>query len=68
MPENANAASIFVDWHVGSAVESKPAFIEASGKNRQITYGELAEESGRMAALYEKHGIKSRGPSRHACP
>ena len=57
MLENSNAASIFVDRHVGSAVERKSAFIEAGGTNRQITYGELAEQSGRMAALYEKHGI-----------
>ncbi len=57
MLENGNAASFFVDRHLGTKVESKLAFIEVYGKNRQLTYGELAEQSGRMASLYQKHGI-----------
>jgi len=54
---NANAAIYFVDRHAQGAVADKPVFIEGDGEKRSITYGELSEQSGRMSALYEKHGI-----------
>ena len=57
MSENGNAASYFVDRHVRNASADKPAFIEATGSQRQLTYRALAADSGRMGALYEKHGI-----------
>jgi 4-hydroxybenzoate-CoA ligase len=56
--ENANAALYFVDRNAADdALANKPAFIEADGARRQITYGELAEQSGRMAELYETYNI-----------
>ncbi|MEP0943324.1 MAG: benzoate-CoA ligase family protein [Rhizobiaceae bacterium] len=55
--ENANAALYFVDRNASGDLANKPAFIEADGAQRQITYGALAEQSDRMADLYEKHGI-----------
>jgi len=55
--KNNNAASYFVDRHVTGAVADKPVFVEADGAKREITYGELATESDRLAHFYEKHGI-----------
>ncbi len=52
---NGNAAVWFVDRHAQSG---RPAFIEASGAGRQISYAELARETGRMADLYARHGIR----------
>ena len=52
-----NAALYFVDRHGKGATADKPAFIEGDGKERRISYGQLSVESGRMADLYEKHGI-----------
>ncbi|MEZ5810624.1 MAG: benzoate-CoA ligase family protein [Rhizobiaceae bacterium] len=54
---NGNAAIHFVDRHANGAARDKPAFIE-SETGREITYSGLARESGRMAALYERHGIR----------
>ena len=54
---NANAAVYFVDRHVAEGRADKTAFIEAGGSKRSISYGELADETGRMAALFERHGI-----------
>ena len=53
---DGNAAAFFVDRHAGSPLHDKPAFIEADGA-RKLTYGDLARESDRMAALFERHGI-----------
>ena len=53
-----NAANYFVDRHANSAIADKPAFIESDGAKRTITYGQLAEQSGRMAQLYTIHGIQ----------
>lgn len=54
---NENAALYFVDRHASGAHADKKAFIEGDGEKRSITYGELSEQSGRMADLYKKHGI-----------
>ena len=58
MSKNYNAAHYFVDRHLGTHTENKSAFIEAAGAQHQITYGELAQKSSRMASLYEKNGIQ----------
>jgi len=58
MSENGNAAVYFVDRHAAGAQGAKPAFIEAAGAERRLTYAELAQESARMADLYERHGIR----------
>ena len=55
---NGNAALYFVDRHRSGAAASKPAFIEAGEGGRTLTYGALAEHSDRMAALYERHGLR----------
>ena len=57
-PKNGNAAVYFVDRHAEGPAREKTAFIEAGGAGRALTYGELAVESGRMAALYARHGIR----------
>ncbi len=56
--QNENAACYFVDRHVDSTVADKLAFIEADGQQRSITYSALAQESGKLAELFEKNGIK----------
>lgn len=55
---NRNAADWFVDRHVREGRSGKTAFIQADGSGRALTYGELAELSGRMAALYESCGLR----------
>jgi len=54
---NENAAVYFVDRHAGSDYRHKVAFTE-SGSGREITYAELSRESGRLADLYARHGIR----------
>ncbi len=54
---NGNAADYFVDRNATGSRGDKPAFIEATGERRQITYKELAEQSGRVGDLCERHGI-----------
>ena len=56
--KNQNAALYFVDRPAAGAGGGKAAFIEADDAARQITYAELAEQTGRMAALYQRHGIR----------
>ena len=58
MKHNENAAYYFVDRHLGTPIESKPAFIEAFGQGRQMTYEELAHRSSLMADLFATHGIR----------
>jgi 4-hydroxybenzoate-CoA ligase len=55
--KNGNSADFFVDRHATGPDSGKPAFIEATGECRQITYADLAEQSGRLADLCERHGI-----------
>ena len=57
MQQNENAAHYFVDRHASGPVSQKSAFIEADGEERTLTYAQLAEESGKLAELFSKHGI-----------
>ncbi|MEO0390121.1 MAG: benzoate-CoA ligase family protein, partial [Pseudomonadota bacterium] len=52
-----NAATYFVDRHLDEGRADKPAFREA-GTGRTLTYGALAEGSGRVAAAFAQHGIR----------
>lgn len=54
---NENAAVWFVDRHATGAAANKAAFIEGDGKRRTLTYAELNNESAKMGALFEKHGL-----------
>ena len=62
---NGNAASFFVDRHssanagdVNNGREShNAAYIEADGKQRSITYRELADSAACMGDLYQRHGV-----------
>ena len=64
----ANAASYFVDRHVAEGRGDKVAFREV-GTGRSLTYGALAEASGRAAAallaavLPDPKGRSARQPS-----
>jgi 4-hydroxybenzoate-CoA ligase len=53
-----NAAFYFVDRHRSGPASAKVAFIEAGPGGRTLTYDELAMQSDRMAALYERHGLR----------
>ncbi len=55
--QNGNAAAYFVDRHRQAVYADKPVFIEADGEQRSLSYRELATESGKLADLYERHGI-----------
>jgi len=52
---NGNAALYFVDRHADGAAADKAAFLEGE---RALSYRQLAEESGRLAGLYEAHGLQ----------
>ena len=52
---SANAAAFFVERHIAEGRAEKPAFIEGE---RRLTYGALAEQSARMAGLFERHGLR----------
>ncbi len=56
---NGNAAAYFVDRHRAGPVAAKAAFIEAGPHGRMIAYRDLALQSDRMAALYERHGLRA---------
>ena len=53
-----NAAVWFVDRHVAEGRADKPAFIEAAGLQRTLTYGELADHSDRAAGAFAKLGVR----------
>jgi 4-hydroxybenzoate-CoA ligase len=55
---NGNAAQYFVERHRSTSIANKPAFIEGVADGRQLTYGELAEASDRMADLYARHDLR----------
>ncbi|MDK3071673.1 benzoate-CoA ligase family protein [Sedimentitalea sp. JM2-8] len=57
MTATGNAAQFFVDRHVAEGRGAKPAFREAAGQRRAITYGELAEQSGCVAAALQRAGV-----------
>jgi 4-hydroxybenzoate-CoA ligase len=56
--ESANAAAFFVDRHASAATAEKTAFLEGIEGGRSLSYRALAESSGKMADLYERHGIE----------
>jgi 4-hydroxybenzoate-CoA ligase len=56
MTPSGNAAGYFVDRH-RSERPDKVAFREAAGAQRQLTYGDLAESSDRMAGALRRAGI-----------
>ena len=53
-----NAAAHFVDRHATGADPGKTAFVEASGERRSLSYRDLAEQTGRLAHLLERHGVQ----------
>lgn len=53
-----NAATWFVDRHIAEARAEKAAFVEADGKQRTLTYGQLHEEAGRFAGALGRHGVR----------
>ncbi len=53
-----NAAVYFIDRHRSGESGSKPAFIEAGGRERTLSYSELANQSDLMASLYARHGLR----------
>ena len=57
MTDNRNAALWFVDRHIDEGRAGKTAFREAAGAKRSMTYGELAQESGRVADALTRAGI-----------
>ncbi|MDE4132309.1 benzoate-CoA ligase family protein [Phaeobacter sp. QD34_3] len=56
MTPSGNAAGLFVDRHRTERPD-KPAFREAAGAQREISYGELAEATDRMAGALRRAGI-----------
>ena len=57
MTDCKNAATHFVDRHVSEGRGDKLAFREADGKQRDITYAQLADQTARAAAAFRKVGI-----------
>ena len=57
MSENENAAVYFVDRHVSEGRADKTAFREA-GSGRSLTYGALAQETGRVADALARADIR----------
>lgn len=55
---NANAALFFVDRHPAEGRGGKIAFQEADGQKRSLTYGQLAEETGRFAGALIGHKVR----------
>lgn len=56
MAENGNAASWFVDRHLAEGRAEKIAFCQA-GSAASLSYGALAEQTGKMAGLCQRHAI-----------
>ncbi|MEM7189141.1 MAG: benzoate-CoA ligase family protein [Pseudomonadota bacterium] len=54
MTDNGNAAIHFVDRHIAEGRSAKTAFIQGG---HALTYGQLAEQTGRMPDLFAKIGI-----------
>jgi 4-hydroxybenzoate-CoA ligase len=53
-----NAAVYFVDRNAEGPRADEPAFIEAAGRERTITYRELKRETGRAVDFLFRHGIE----------
>ena len=54
---SGNAALYFVDRHVAEGRAGKPAFREAGGARRTLTYGHLADGAARVATALTRAGI-----------
>ncbi len=52
-----NAVEYFVDRHVAEGRADRPAFREASGQKRRITYGQLADRSACVATALRRAGV-----------
>ncbi len=57
-PMSGNAASWFVDRHIDEGRAEKVAFREAAGLKRELTYGGLAADTGRMAGALARAGVQ----------
>ncbi|WP_319825421.1 benzoate-CoA ligase family protein [Thalassovita sp.] len=57
MTDCNNAANHFVDRHLSQGRADKRAFLEADGLRRDMTYGQLADQTSRAAAAYARAGI-----------
>ncbi len=57
MTATGNAAIHFVDRHVAEGRSDKPAFREAFGARRTLSYGALADRSARVATALKRAGI-----------
>ncbi|MCB1363839.1 MAG: benzoate-CoA ligase family protein [Rhodobacteraceae bacterium] len=57
MTQSGNAATYFVDRHVEEGRGEKIAFREAAGQKRSVTYGGLADDTGRVATALKRAGV-----------
>ena len=57
MTDNRNAALWFVDRHLSEGRADKVAFREAGAEQRRRTYGQVADESARVADALTRAGI-----------
>ncbi|MFK7876110.1 MAG: benzoate-CoA ligase family protein [Paracoccaceae bacterium] len=57
MPRSDNAAYWFVDRHLREGRADKTAFLEA-GTGRQLTYGDLAEQSSQLGGAFQRIGMR----------
>lgn len=55
---NANAAIHFVERHRNGPLKDKHAFVEGTEGGRSLSYGDLAEQSDRVASIFARHGIR----------
>ena len=55
---NSNAAVYFVDRHIDEGRTDKPAFVEADGAKRFISYGDLAHQSALFAGALSRADIR----------
>jgi len=58
MQDNANSAVYFVDRHLKEGRSEKVAYREADGDKRELTFGQLAEETARFAGALDRHGVR----------
>ena len=57
MTNSGNAAQYFVDRHVAEGRADNPAFREAFGDRRELSFGALAQQSGCVATALGRAGI-----------
>jgi 4-hydroxybenzoate-CoA ligase len=55
---SGNAAAHFVDRLAEGPRRDHPAFREAGGQGRTLTYGGLAERAARIGAMLARHGVE----------